>query len=316
MSMNIKNRLLFILVLVLLCMLPGKPVLAETNSHISVVGQDYVVETGTTLNDDLAVVGGDLTMQPGSQVNGQVVVSGGNADIRGTINGNLVVFGGKITLADTAVVNGDVISPGIIERASGAVVNGRTVSGLGAATDLRLANGLLGLGGKRADNALYRAAGTLAVVFLMALFILLAGLSYLLWENRIITISETVQSAWLYSLGVGLLTLLVFVVMVPILVVICIGIPIALVALFALVASIIIGSAAIGRIVGRWGCRLLKVQAKPVVEILCGCTLLALLALIPCIGMLLAVLTASVGIGAAWLTRFGSTRYPAIIPGA
>jgi hypothetical protein len=239
-----------------------------------------------------------------------VVVAGGSAFIEGEINGNLVVFGGATHIAGTAVINGDVIGPGTVDQAPGAVVNGRIVSGLGATTDPRFANRLLQLGRGEADKRIFGLAGVFGSISLAILFVLLAVLIYTVWPNRVIVISDTIQVSWLPSLGAGLLTLLAFTIIFPILFIICIGIPVALVLAIGLFISLLAGSAALGLFVGARILRALNIVGSQTMTVAAGVGLLTLLAFIPCVGILAVIILSAISVGAALLTRFGTTPYP------
>jgi cytoskeletal protein CcmA (bactofilin family) len=305
-----RSKVITVLLAILCLLLVAMPAAADESKAISVIGSDYVVEAGTIFNNDLVVVAGNLTLAPNSQVNGQVAVTGGNVVIAGTLNGSLVVIGGTTHLESSAVVNGDIISPGTVDLATGAAVNGRVVSGLGATTDPLFTNRLLNLGIENWDQGLTRFAKFLLRIFVAALFIALTVVVDLLWSARVSVIGEAMRKSWLASLGAGLLTLIVFVVLVPILVVICIGIPVALVLAVGLMASVVIGGAAIARIIGNYILRLLKVTGSGTVHVLVGAAIVALLSLVPCIGVFVFILGGGIAVGATVLTRLGSRDYP------
>ncbi|MHB9033253.1 MAG: bactofilin family protein [Anaerolineae bacterium] len=309
-NMRVRNLIMNFILVVFLVGLIAMPVLADTGGPITVVGNDFVVESGTIYNNDIVVIGGNLTLQANSQVNGQVAVTGGDVDIAGNLNGNLVVLGGTVRLQSSATVNGDIISPGNMDRANGATVNGQIVSGAGAAMDLRLANRLVSLGSESIGSQANGIVRFFATLFLAGLYILFAVLIYLLWPARVLQISATTRASWLASLGAGLLTLLVVIVLVPILVVTCIGIPVAMVLLAALLIALLAGTAAIGKQVGQFVFSLLKASEAPAIEVITGSGILVLFTLIPCIGWLVGFLVGAVGLGATVLTRLGSSKYP------
>ncbi len=298
--------------LIILCcsmLLFAAPALAEGSEPITVVGQNYIIDDGIVLNNDLAVVGGNLTLQPESQVNGQIAVTGGDVVVAGTINGNLVVIGGQVQLASSATVNGDIISSGSVEKADDAVINGRIISGLDAAADSRFTNRLLSLG-QTSDRSISGTARVLGTISLVVLYILLNILIYFVATKNILKITQVVRSSWLPSLGAGLLTALVCVVLVPILVVICIGIPVAVVLVIALFVTLMVGSTALTKLIGHQVLAWFKASASPVLEVVCGAGIIALIALVPCVGVIVAVVAGAVGIGATMLSRFGTRDYP------
>ncbi|MCE5260000.1 MAG: polymer-forming cytoskeletal protein [Chloroflexi bacterium] len=290
-------------------MLLAAPALAEGSEPITVVGQDYIVDDGNVVNSDLVVVGGNLTLQPESQVNGQIAVTGGDVTAAGTINGNLVVIGGHVQLSSSATVNGDIISSGSVEKADDAVINGRIISGLDAAADSRFTNRLLSLG-HITDRHLPGAARVLGTIALVVLYVLLNILVYYVATRNVLKITQIVRRSWLPSLGAGLLTALVCVVLVPILVVICIGIPVAVVLVIALFVTLMVGSTALTKLIGHQVLAWFKASASPVLEVVCGAGIMALIALVPCVGAIVAAIAGAVGIGATMLSHFGTRDYP------
>lgn len=314
--MRLIKQHLLILVLLSCLLLVAQPVLADGAGQVAVVGHDYVLESGQTLNHDLAVVGGKLTLQPSSQVMGSVAVTGGNVVVAGHITGDLVVIGGSLELANTAIVDGDIVTLGSINRAAGAIVRGQILTGLDASIDRHSLDRMASLGSLvQSGQWLHSIVGIFGVFFLICLVTALATLLEAIWPEKIQTVSVTMRANW-QCLGAGLLTLLVVVILVPILVVICIGIPVAVVILIMLVISGLAGWTAIGKIVGGRVLRDLRIQANPLVQTLAGTMLLTLLALIPCLGTLMAAIVGSMGIGAVLLTRFGTLAYPRLAPQA
>jgi hypothetical protein len=298
--------------LVLSCLLiAAQPVLADGSGPEPVVGQDYVLAPGQTMSHDLAVVGGKLTLQAGSLVRGSVAAMGGNVVAAGHITGDLVVLGGSLDLADTAIVDGDIVTLGAINRSPGAIVRGQIVTGIEVSRNLgaldRLASISSPVQSSRWLNVILSVFGA---IFMVCLVVVLVTILAAIWPEKIKTVGIAMRANWLQCLGAGLLTLLVVVILVPILVVICIGIPVAVVLLLGLAASGLVGWAASGKYVGERALQVLNIKASPLVQTLSGAALITLLAMIPCLGALMAVIVVSIGIGAVFLTRFGTRSFP------
>ncbi|MHB1356984.1 MAG: bactofilin family protein [Anaerolineae bacterium] len=311
------KRYLGLLIVLCSILLVAQPVLADGSEQIAVVGRDYVLESGQTLSHDLAVVGGGLTLQAGSQVLGSVAVTGGNVVVAGHIKGDLVVIGGSLNLGNTAIVDGDVVTLGSINRDAGAIVRGQILTGLGASADRRSFDRIASIGSMvRSGQWIQGIVSILGIFLLLCLCVMLATLLGAIWPEKIRIVGVTMRANWLQCLGTGLLTLLVGVILVPILVVICIGIPVAVVLLLALAISGLVGWAALGQYVGERMLQALNIRASSLVQTAAGVTLLTLLALIPCLGTLMTVIVGSVAIGAVLLSRFGTIGYPlATLPG-
>ena len=281
-------------------------------------GSEIVIGSGEEWDGDLAVLGGSLELREGGRIRGDVVVLTGSAVIDGRIDGDLVVLGGSLDLRSNAVIRGDLVTFfGSVSRGEGATVNGQTVDGFRgrgvvwpdwdwAARMPRIdrpwpwsSNVLSGwLGG-----LMRKVLNTLA---LMALGALLA----LLLPKQTTLVAQTAGDALLPSIGFGLLTFLVLLILIPLLVIICIGIPVALLLALAAAAAAIFGWIAIGVLIGDRLLTALNVrQAQPVLEVIAGLAVLALLSSVPCLGWLLGLIVGSAGLGAVVLSRGGTTLY-------
>ncbi|MHB1295683.1 MAG: bactofilin family protein [Anaerolineae bacterium] len=284
------------------------PALADDGSN-AVLGQDYRLAAGEELHDDLVVLGGTATLEPGSTVYGDVTIMGGVAHLGGRVDGSVVALGGTVDLEATALIEGDLMVVGGMNRHAGAVVRGNVVEGWEGAQALQnLPDALprsiqdsartVNIGGP------LRALRTLAG---LALLLLLAVLVQTLLPAQMVRITQGMTGAWMVSVGIGLVTLLVVAVLTPLLAILLIGIPLALVLLAATAIGILVGWVAAGRLVGERLLRALRVRQRTVLlEVLAGTLLISLLAQIPCLGGLMALLVICWGLGAVVLTRFGS----------
>jgi len=314
------RKWMYVLLTVVLFLGLAMPVWAD-NGEAVFPGDSIVIGEGEEWDGDLAVLGGSLELREGGRIRGDVAVLTGSAVIDGRIDGNLVVLGGSLDLRSHAVVRGDLVTFfGSVSHSEGATVLGQTVDGFRG-------RGFVWRGWDWAPR-LPRIDRTwpwsgdvwfswvgglmrkvLNMLALMALGVLLA----LLLPKQTALVAQTVGDAPLPSIGFGLLTFLVLLILVPLLVVICIGIPVALLLVLAAVAAGIFGWIAIGLLVGQ---RLLialnTAQAQPVLEVIVGLAILALLSSVPCLGGLLALIVVSAGLGAVVLTRAGTMPYAAL----
>jgi len=220
------------------------------------VGEDVALEPGVSVNGDLGVLRGNLTVPEGCTVNGDLFVVGGDLSLAGRLNGNLVVLGGDVVLAGTglvlndslsvggqhevsghvrgslsvffgdvllrssAVVDGDLfVTPGHVERESGAKVRGQEVLGT-----LPFWRGIrLGAGASEPENAGTPAGpqgplagtrgwGTLARVLSAALLTVglwvVGILIVLIWPRHTGRVAECIASLPAQSFGLGLLSYL------------------------------------------------------------------------------------------------------------
>ncbi len=286
-----------------------------------VLGGEYVLAGGETLRGHLTVTGGSAVLAAGSRVEQDVVVFGGELRVAGTVTGGLTIFGGSVTLVDTAVIEGDLAAfGGTLTQAPGAIVQGEVFANPRSLLSqvpwpLPLSEATT-TGAESSTLAAFVRwqAGTLLLGLTLAL--LAAGLVALL-PRRIGAVAIVIAHRPLYSLGVGLLTLMLGLLAGGVLLVACgLGVLVWL----GLLAALLFGWSAAGTWLGHRLLGLLRVNTpSAITEALVGVFLLTLLARLPLgIGVLVGLVAISLGLGAVVLTRFGrSSRsaWPALAPG-
>jgi hypothetical protein len=288
------------------------PVLAQGPGN-AFFGQNIRIQAGETLDGDTSIFGGTATFDRGSVINGDVAVMGGEVTVNGTINGDLVAFGGIVDLGATAVIEGDVVALGAVRRHPDAQIHGRLLLGLAATRSLAVQPRPWP---NTADTAARPVAPRLPHVMtalraLATLFALLmaALAAVLILPDNLSNINQVMLSSAPLSAGVGALTLVVLAVLTPLLVVICIGIPVAMALLLVVAVGALVGWVAAGKALGARVMALAKVSPpSAVVEALLGVLLLTLAGYVPCVGWLFAFVALCWGLGATVLTRFGVTR--------
>jgi hypothetical protein len=293
-----------------------KPVHAAPNQGDEIVlGDDLTMHEGEHINGDLVMLGGDLTMRAGSRVEGSVTAFGGRVEIDGVIKGELVAFGGDITLGARARVKGEVIAlGGQVHRAEGAQA-GRIIEGAAILRgkfwrSLRFPFFSLG-GGPGPWPTIWAIVATLVG----ALLITLLGVAIVtFWPTQTTQVGRTILIAPLPSLGVGcalypLTISLVFLILISL----CLA-PFVPLVVLALVAASLFGWVSLGALWGRWlvwragGRRPAPVMAAGV-GVFALSIVAAVVGAVPCLGLLLVLGMASIGLGAVALSRFGTSSF-------
>ena len=285
---------------------------AEDDEGRVVFGQDVTIKAGEEVEGDLVVFDGDVVIKKEGKVDGDLVAIGGDVEVAGEVDGDLAAIGGNVRLEATAVVDGDLATfGGRLYQEEGAVVQGQTLGGLALrgfplqgipSPPTRVSRNL-------ALDLFLRFLRTVVVtIALMALALLVV--LFLPQQTRLV--SQTALAEALPSLGVGFLTILVILVVVPLLTIICVGIPVAFLLVLALGAAGLFGWIAIGLLVGEKILEALKVaEPLPLVAVAIGVLLISFLGAVPCIGWIVALFVGLLGLGAVILTRFGTQVYPA-----
>ncbi len=286
----------------------------------AIFGREFVLRAGQTMQGDLAVFGGTVRIEDGARLNGDIALAGGMAVVAGRVDGDIAVFGGVLELEETAVVDGDVaVMGGTVTRAPGAVVKGEMVEGPrlqwrpgGGA----FRGGLLTVN-RTPFSALLSVIGTLVRTTLVG--VVLAGLSFLVVLYLPVhtrRVSHALHEAPATSFGLGCLTLPLAIFAGFVLFITIIGIPLALIVWFGLIAAWLFGFIALGHAVGERLLRALDVMApRPTASAVVGVVVLWLLwaaaGLVPCGGgLVVRLILISLAVGAVLLTRFGTAFYP------
>jgi hypothetical protein len=294
-----------------------------------VLGGNYTLGEGETLDGNLIVMGGNARLETDSRVSQDVVILGGNLLVRGAVGGDVNVIGGLVTLEDGAVVEGDVNTlSGQLLQDEGAQVQGDVNDNMALALpflytgpariEIPSFNGEM-FAPFRAVSPLGTGVGLVGGVlwwlgrsFIWAILALLVGLFVPRHAERT---ADAAAVKPVVAGGLGCLTLLIAPVILVLLALTICGIPISLLGMFLLFAAWAFGIIALGLETGKRLAGLLKQDWALPVSAMAGTFLLTLLvnglgALIPCVGWTVPLLVGMVGLGAALVTRFGARALP------
>lgn len=300
----------------------------ESPDNLILFGCGARVSSGARVGRDVVAFGSNIVLEEGARVGRDIVVFGGNVNLAGQVGRRITIFGGSLTLESGSEVKDDVtIFGGGVDRKPGAVVHGRIVQG-----------GVFSPGRERVPFTFpfvapwtslwfngYSFWSGLVEGFVRSLITTLglAALGVLILvflPTQTNQVATTAERAALPSVGVGCLTLLVGGLLTLLLIVTCLGIPLALLLIVLLAAANVFGWVAVSSVLGERLLRGLRTTTiVPIVAMLVGVFVLWLVTQIPVLGGLISLFVASLGLGAVVLTRFGTQIYPptaglAIVP--
>ena len=276
-----------------------------------VIGENYTLQSGETLNDNLFILGGSVDLLDGSTINGNVLIIGGSVQASGTINGNVTVLGGTLNLGSTFILKGNLTNAGTaINRNPGAQI-------FGEENTIQNAPNIVIPGQVQIPNFNYELNpffSVLSFFFRLFLWTLIAMVIAMFFPNQLKLISQTAISQPLISGGMGLLTVLIVpIVLVLLAITICL-IPISLLGALVLVIAWAAGLISLGYEVGQRIGTMFKQEWHP--AILAGVGTLALMlvlsgieAIVPCVGWIPKLLVGMLGLGAVLLTQAGRKPY-------
>lgn len=301
---------------------------AEPTKTISgdqvVIANTYRLLSGDELIGNLAVIGGTATLDEGSTMTGDVFLTGGTLTVSGTVNGDFIAIGGAVNIEDTADINGNISLIGAtIKKSPLAEINGEITEQSPKFFDFNLSD-------PKAINFPFTAKTSILTKMLQAslqalAMAALAVILGLLLPNQIKRVADTISKEPLVTGGVGLLTVVVAPILLVLLTITIILIPVTLLGTLLVGLAVLFGWIAIGFEIGQRFSVLFKTTWHPSIAAGIGVLLLGLVTgfatLIPCVGWLIGVIVAILGLGAVVISRFGSSKYAnkmvqAVVPSA
>lgn len=314
------RRWWWLIALAILWLSPSTALAQTETGDRTILGQSYTLPSGRRLEGNLAVFGGSATLEEGSTVRGDVMVAGGSLNIAGRVEGDVVVIGGSLALQESAYVDGDVsVLGGSVMRAPGATVTGEVITGLmlGRPTLPSLIQPPIPqvpwtTARVSGPELLLRTLLRIFVGFLLATLMAALALAVLSFApdatRRVGNAAVAVPGL---AFIVGLIALILALGLALFLAITICFIPIAFLWVMALALAMAFGWIALGWLLGDRLLRALNIsEPHPLLSGVIGVALLTLVAQLPCLGIVLAVLTSSLGLGAVVLTRAGTQPYP------
>lgn len=311
------KRTLYVMLTVLLLAfaLPVTAFAAGDQDGRVVLGSNFILESGDTLDGDLAIIGGTATLEPESTVTGSVVVVGGNLEADGLIEGDLAVVGGNANLGPEAIIGGDLVTFGGNVNRGMAKVEGDVISGeeLDFPFSFRFGNwfeGPMGFAPSIRTSFLWRVG---QYIFQSVMLAALAMLVTMFFPKQTRLVADTILEQPVLAGAFGLLTVIVGTVLFVLLIVtICLALA-GIAGIALMVAGWVFGLIALGLEIGERMGNALNRSFQPVMAAGLGTLVLTAvvngIGFIPCVGWLAPFLVGSVGLGAVLMTRYGSRPY-------
>ena len=278
----------------------------STDQDLVQVGQSVHVLASEKAND-VVVIFADAIID--GTVDGDVVVVGGKLTVKGTVTGDCVNVGTGIKLEPTARVKGDVtgVGGGVI-RSEGARVDGRVLPvhflDFGGDVPLWLSQTWDECVLKLRPSAV-SAPWTLVVSVIFVLLYILIGL---LFPGSVEKSAQKISERGISSIFIGLLAIPSVAFFLFFMVISVIFIPIVPLVAAPLVFGAMIGKAALLRQMGVALFRPFTTSVSIPISIFVGGVILALVYLIPVIGLFAWALTLTLGFGAFVQSIFGRNR--------
>ncbi|HEU5375609.1 MAG TPA: hypothetical protein VFV38_09235 [Ktedonobacteraceae bacterium] len=260
----------------------------EPVSGGSLVVNEREVECG-----DLTIFGSTLDVK--GQVRGNILAFGSNINITGSVDGDVNLYGGTLTMLNGSRMHGDINLFGGNERQE----SGGQLDGAIHDRSQRISLWLPGVGTEFAFPFWSIVTWAILGLVLISLF-----------PEHMMFVRTTVASKTRRSLFLGLLSLLLAPVVLIILTALIISIPLAILIAIGLIVAWAFGTVAIGWLVGEYIMRAIAPRHNTrLAQVTVGLTALVLVGSLPYIGWIVSVGAGLLGLGAVFLSRFGTRLY-------
>jgi len=251
-----------------------------------------VVDSSDVACGDLTAFGGTIAIK--GVVQGDIVAFNSDIVIEGEVDGNINVYGGTITLQPGSHMNGDVhLYGGHWIKKQGIQLHG-TIS-------------------DETHNAdwLFPNVGSFRFSFwLLIIWVALGVVLTSLLPEHVMLVRTTVVSKTRRSVVIGLLSVLLAPPVLLVLIALVLSIPLAIIVGLGLIAAWGLGTVSIGWLVGEYIMRKVAPHRNTrLVQIVVGLTVLVLAGSLPYIGGLISMGVGLLGLGAVFLSRFGTRLY-------
>ena len=255
-------------------------------------GGTVVVGTNTVVCSTLTTFGATVAIN--GTVIGDVVGFGSNIVIAGTVDGNIDLYGGDVVLRSGSHLHGD------INLYAGHWTSGQGIQFVGAVNDHT-----------EHFNWLLPSTGAFSFPLLSLITWVALGLFLTtLLPEHVMIVRTTVVSKSRRSLMIGLLSVILAPPLLVVLIALILSIPVAIIVTLGLIAGWALGTVAIGWLVGEYVLRKVAPQknTRPL-QVAVGLTVVVLVGSIPFVGWIISIGVGLLGVGAVFLSRFGTRLY-------
>jgi hypothetical protein len=255
-------------------------------------GQVVNVNGGETICGDLTLFGGKAVIN--GEVDGDLIAFGGNVVVDGRITGDITAYGGNLTLLPHASIDGD------IRICGGHWAENASVTLHGSVIDC--ATGI--------QAVIANSTGAIFRFWSVLIWSIVGSLLTLFLPEHVMVVRTTIKNKARRSFVLGLLSLLLVPIILTVLIALIVSLPLAIFLVIVLGSAWVLGTVAIGRMVGEYILRLCALQhSNPLVQVVLGLVVLTLISSLPYIGWVVSIGLGTLGLGAVLLSRFGTRFY-------
>ena len=255
-------------------------------------GAEVVIDYNRVECGNLTTFGGTVAIN--GEVRGNLVAFNSEIVIAGTVDGNIELYGGSVALQSGSHVHGEIHLYG-----------GHFTQGQSSKLESSVIDRTKNLDWLISANGSFRFSFW-SLVLWVAIGVLLTSF----FPEHVMLVRTTVVNKTKRSLVIGLLSISLAPPVLIVLVALVLSIPLAIIVGLILIVAWILGTVAVGWLVGDYVVGKLAPQHNTrLVQIVVGMTVLVLAGSLPYIGWLISIGTGVLGLGAVFLSRFGTRLY-------
>ena len=255
-------------------------------------GAAVVIDYNMVECGNLTTFGGTVAIN--GEVQGNVVAFNSEIVIAGTVDGNIELYGGSVTLQNGSHVHGEIHLYG-----------GHFTQAQGLKPESSVIDRTKNLDWLISANDSFRFSFW-SLVLWVAIGVLLTSF----FPEHVMLVRTTVVNKTQRSLVIGLLSISLAPPVLIVLVALVLSIPLAIIVGLILVVAWGLGTVAVGWHIGDYVVgKLVPQHNTRLVQIVVGMTVLVLAGSLPYIGWLISIGTGVLGLGAVFLSRFGTRLY-------
>ncbi|MFH1505955.1 MAG: polymer-forming cytoskeletal protein [archaeon] len=288
-----------------LLIMGGEVVLqSDVDDDVRIVGGDIRIDS--QIKGDLVIIGGQVDIEDGSVVGKDLIVMAGDVKINANVNRDAKIIAGNVVI--NGPIDGDVlIKADALSFGKEGVIRG-DLKYIGAKPDFDESKVEGNISKSSIELPRTKTQGSMALGRLLFFFMIFITGVFFLWLGRKYTdnVTDTLTKRPWFSLGIGILSLIVTPIIAILLMAIVITLPIGLFALmlylfglfFSMVfASIMIGKALFGR-----------TRLNVYLSLFIGSIIFVLLTWVPILGAIVILASILFGMGAMTIVIFSSFK--------
>lgn len=261
------------------------------NSQGPSFGSSIVIGTNEVLCGDFTSFGGTVEIR--GEMRGNVTAFNSHVIISGVVNGNMTLFGGTLLLDQGSEVHGHIDLYGTKQLNEQSALPNNVIN-------------------DHTNHPWFpRKMGEFSFPFWSLLIWIVVGIALItLLPEHVMFVRTTITTKTRRSIFIGLLSILLAPAVLVVLVALILPIPLALILALGFIVAWVLGTVAIGWIVGEYVVRAVAPQYNTrLINVVVGLTVLVLVGSIPYIGWLISIGVGLSGLGAVFLSRFGTRLY-------